>query len=124
MCGLRGDDLRAGRWADLAVSQFGWMGNNTADGDGNTSDQSTRDLHFVCPIERRARRSARGVSVMVRYMDTESIPSPGETRFCCTLHNARPGTTPLGASFSVTAAERDCESLDSAGFGSLLIEMP
>lgn len=124
-CRLRGDDLRANGHADLGVSQFGFIANISADGDAGTSDNGARDLNVVCPIERRARRSAAGVNVMVRYRDTErdGVGQNEDTRFCCELHNARPNVQPLGASFSESAAERDCASLNAAGFGSLLIQL-
>lgn len=117
-CRLRGDDLRSNGHADLGVSQFGFIANISADGDAGTSDSGARDLNVVCPIERRARRSAAGVNVVVRYRDTERDgTNNGTTRFCCELHNARPNTQPLVASFSASPAERDCASLNAAGFG-------
>ena len=123
MCRLRGDDLRAGHSRVLGVSQFGWIANISADGDPNTGDVDDFDLHLVCPIVRFARRSGDGLTVIVRFRDTERDHPQNRTRFCCTLHNASPDTTAMGADFSNTALRRDCENLNSAGFGDATLEL-
>lgn len=122
-CQLRGDDLRAGHSQFLSLSQFGWIGNRTADGDSNTGDQGKLDLHLVCPVPRFARRRVDGITVMVRYRDTERDHPQDRTRFCCTLHNASVGQRSMQADFSDSPAPRDCENLDSAGFGEATMEL-
>lgn len=130
MCRLRGDDLRDGRWDNLSVSQFGWIGNRSADGDPNTPDPynaglpGTIDLHVVCPIVRFARRRNDGVTVIVRFRDSEPDGSADErARFCCTLHNNHPQSG--GAQFSDSALTRDCRDSEDhpQGLGDAEMEL-
>jgi hypothetical protein len=123
MCSLRGDHLRAGHEDVLRVSQFGYVGNGTADGDPDSSDIGAFDLDIVCPIPRQRPERSNGVTVNIRFRDTEA-KTLANTRFCCQLHNGDPNGS--FSDFTDASTCRDAqidESTAPPGFGDLLREI-